>query len=227
MLLATIVQPDLRNTFSLSLPHILDGEVWRLVTNLFTHDSAMHFLGNMLGFGFFAHLAVGFMGWKHFVVMLLLAAALGDTIHLLCIPEPAIGFSGLTLACIVSGACINPSGKAVFIFVIIPMWLLAAILVFIDIAGVIEGSNGVANLVHLSGAAIGFLYAKKFTNILAFLKRCERNRAHNKREKILEEYQSADELLEKVSNEGLHSLTDKERTFLKKHSENERKRQEP
>jgi membrane associated rhomboid family serine protease len=126
----------------------------------------------------------------------------------------------------------------------IPLWVLTLIFVAIDFAFV-ASSNGAVSLAHLSGALMGFIFIKQlqkgndwgewmtsllywFDNLFSPEKKVNDNK---QKERIY--YQSSgkpftkkpnitqqrvDELLDKINQKGYHFLTDEEKAFLEKAS---------
>lgn len=115
------------------------------------------------------------------------------------------------------------------LFIVIPLklWVLAAILVAKDAFFFLSelqggGTTGVAHSIHLAGAAYGFLAVRRrwlWSDPLAAL---ERKRAVANMERELSDEARMDQLMAKISREGIGSLTRGERAFMKRQSERKR-----
>ena len=98
------------------------------------------------------------------------------------------------------------------------MKVIAIGLVIFDVYGVIEGPNGTAHWIHLGGAAFGFFGTKLGWVQWDPLARFQARRAIRNEEKKRGDEEVVDRLLEKISREGLGSLSEKEKTALKRAS---------
>lgn len=129
----------------------------------------------------------------------------------------------------------------------IPLWVLTVIFIIIDYAGVATGSGGYA-LGHLGGGLAGFLFIhqlrrghdwgkwmEKFMHWVDNLFNPEKKLANQGvkqklyykatkkpfvRKAVITQ-QRVDDLLDKINRDGYHFLTDEEKDFLKKASEQE------
>ncbi|MBE3554473.1 MAG: rhomboid family intramembrane serine protease [Thermicanus sp.] len=79
----------------LSPPHVLKGEVWRLITYVFLHTGFFHLLFNLFFFYLFAPPLERFYGKVSFVFLLLVTALTGSLAILLFSPYPSVGASGI------------------------------------------------------------------------------------------------------------------------------------
>jgi len=214
---------------SANRPDVLDGEVWRLLSAGFTHEDPWHLVFNMLMLGFFGHVVEQRLGHRGMTALVLAAVVLGNALFvaLFANPHGVIGFSGAGYAIIVAFATIAPHARVIFIIFPMPAWLLVSILVGIGVLSSLSGrSGGVAHEVHLVGAALGFV-SIYWQARLARIRRRMFGWLATRRQAVREYREQADQgeldrLLEKVSSEGLHSLTPAERRFLDRYSKNQR-----
>ncbi|MEJ7610310.1 MAG: rhomboid family intramembrane serine protease [Ferruginibacter sp.] len=129
----------------------------------------------------------------------------------------------------------------------IPIWVLMTIYILIDFAGV-AGYGAAQSLAHLGGALAGFLFVvflrrgkdgsiwmNSFYRWVINLFEPKKTLRNPAKDKIFYRtgdrkpftittdvtQQKVDELLDKISQKGFHFLTDEEKAFLKKASENE------
>jgi hypothetical protein len=157
----------------------------------------------------------------------------------------ALGASGAVMAVMVLCACHYPHRTLLLMFVLpVPYWLFVLILVGLDLLRFTGPSTGVAVAAHLAGAGFGFCYFKFEWRLLAawarfrsLLSRSEKPRLRVYRdeqpvhvampnvEPIDEQLEAkADAVLEKVSREGMGSLTPEERDILRRASEEYKRR---
>ena len=80
------------------------------------------------------------------------------------------------------------------------------------------GGGGTAYLVHLVGAAYGYLAVKKGWIWIDPIQRVQVKRAIADEEKRQSEAQQMDQLLEKIHKDGINSLSKREKDFLKRTS---------
>ncbi len=157
------------DALSLNVPRVLDGEVWRLLTFAFLHDtgSIMHILMNMLMLFWFGRQVEERLGGKEYLWVYLLSAVLSGVAFvgasLLDLHKgSAIGASGAVTAVLVLAACYNPR-QVIYLFLIlpVPIWGFIIFSVAIDFFGLVrESKNGIATSAHLGGAAFAFCYYK-------------------------------------------------------------------
>lgn len=159
----------------LSLPDVLSGQVWRLVTYGFCHavhgDSAiLHIVFNMLGLWWFGVAIEEMYGSREFLKFYLTALVVSGVSHCalqLMLPAgpPAVGASGAVLAVMMVYATYYPRQRMLLMFIIpIEIRWLMAIVVVLDLYPVLQalqGSappDGIAHAAHVGGLLYGFLY---------------------------------------------------------------------
>lgn len=214
---------------------VWSGEVWRLLTGAFAHNDPMHWFFNMLVSAFFAGHVERTWGTRFFVISSLVVAVLANLTFLVLTPlifptTPAVlGFSGVVSMWIVARAVIDPHSIMIFIIIRMPIWVFAVVVVGLDLLRLLfyasrGGGQSTAFIVHLAGALLGFLIARYFRQITGIGKAMEARKVRREVEREEATEVRADELLDKVKQEGLASLTDKERQFLVKYSEEQRQK---
>jgi membrane associated rhomboid family serine protease len=129
----------------------------------------------------------------------------------------------------------------------IPIWVLMAIYILIDFAGVAQ-AGAAYSLSHLGGALAGFLFVvflrrgkdgavwmNKFYNYVTHLFDPKEKKTTDKKDDIFYNtgnrtpftktsnvtQKRVDEILDKINQKGYHFLTDEEKAFLKKAAEDE------
>ncbi len=205
--------------------------VWQLVTYGFMHDTGglSHLLFNMLGLFFFGSMVEREVGSMRMGIAYFGAMLAGGFAHLIAgwIGNGAIsalGASGAVLGILVAAAVLQPNAKVIFIIFPMTLKVLVTIVVAMDAFALLTafrdgGGDGVAHWVHLGGAAFGFLWARMGFIHVDWLERHRQKQRQATQQQELNANLHMDELLVKIQKQGISSLSDKERAFLKKMSE--------
>jgi membrane associated rhomboid family serine protease len=228
------VDEVVRQLFSLNPQGWIDWfpllPLWQVVTYGFLHDisSPFHLLYNLLALYFFGTMLEGIVGGRRFLLSYLAAIAVGGVLQLtsslifaLQTGNPAwrtLGASGGVLFIIVACATMRPNTRVIFILFPLKLRTLALILVGIDVFGLLSMNPGTAYLVHLSGAAFGFLAIKLrwiwSDPIQALADRREVKQHAN----AAADAARLDDLLKRIHKDGIHSLSKRDKDFLKRQS---------
>lgn len=197
--------------------------VWQIGTYGFLHGmgSLGHLLGNLLGLYFFGTMLEEMIGTRRFAFLYGAAIVLGAVVTLLwsalASPVAVIGASGGVLAVVVATAVLRPNQMVIVLFIPLTLKWVAAIFVGMDAFMFLSGSpDGVAHQVHLAGAAYGFLAARQgwlWRDPLAGLER-RREEAAERRE--VADAERLDQLLKRIHDEGMNSLSRRDREFLRR-----------
>ncbi|MFI4861620.1 MAG: rhomboid family intramembrane serine protease [Phycisphaerales bacterium JB063] len=216
------------------------GQVWRLFTYQFLHLDFFHLLFNMIGLYFFGPLLERWWGTRRFIVFYLLCGACGALLMLVLVyagviakGAALIGASGSLYGILIGAAVLYPKMRVMLLIPPIPMSLRTMALVFLGISffSALAGSNDGGNAAHLGGAALGFLLVKK-PGLLNFADRLNPqaiqagyNKGRFERKMKNEQASQAeiDRILAKVSEQGLHTLTRREKKALKQDTDRLRK----
>jgi membrane associated rhomboid family serine protease len=230
---------------------VRNGEIWRLLSYAFLHDTRtwQHIVFNMLFLWWFGSDVEAVYGTKEFLTFYLISALLGGIGYTVwSIAEhsnvPCLGASGAVTAVMVVCACHFPRKVILLFFVLpIPIWIFVVFQVGRDaLAFLSHEENGTAVVVHLAGAAFGFLYYKtqwRLTNLLPSIRswRAQRQRPRLRVLRPEDDLPEAvavgapplppdeqleakvDAVLAKVARSGQGSLTDTERQILLRASE--------
>ncbi len=202
--------------------------LWQLVTYMFlhSHSDLWHLIFNMLALWMFGGDVERTMGSRRFLSMYLGAGLFAGICSCLFVPHsPILGASGAIFAVEVAFAMFFPN--ATVIFFIFPLKAKHLVMIFVAITVfncIMPGSGNVAHFAHLGGLLYGFLFVRyepRFINLIGAWQLRQQEREVKKNEDI---HKKVDELLEKVSREGLHKLTRRERGFLNDASKEFRKR---
>ncbi len=222
--------------------------VLRIVSYQFTHAfyDAWHFLFNMLFLYVFGTMAEARLGYRGTMKVYFIAGFAGAILHLVLAAildgwqTTLVGASGACYGLMVYAATHRPKQQIIFLIVTIPIWILAAVLVFLGFYStyvelVSDMRDSTSHAAHLGGAIAGFVICKQGWFIdyggysegpgfVARLKARMRERQESARaQKSQAEEELLDQILEKVKEHGIGSLTPQERKFLEKKSEQTRR----
>lgn len=199
--------------------------VWQLGTYGFLHDpdSPLHLLFNLMGLFFFGTMVESLLGKRRFLLVYLLGIVVPGILQLAFSLATGsqtlvVGASGAILMLLVTVATLFPSRQILLMFIPMPMWLAAVIFVGLDLFGLVRGGGGTAYLVHLGGAALGFVLAKSGALWFDPFAAWETRKAVKEVESAQNDEQRLDDLLARIHREGIGSLTARERDFLKRMS---------
>ena len=224
---------------------IAGGQVWRLITSAFCHSTAqfLHIVFNMLLLVLFGRELERLYGSREFLTFYLIAAFV-SALAFLGLNQltgrlnPAIGASGAVMAVVVLFACIYPK-REILIWFVLPLqirWLVLIIVIsdLLPALAALSGKNfetGIAHAAHLGGVAFGFLYWKAKVRLSSAFGKGGGGSAGQKKPKPKrpdlsiagrskpEIDSQVDALLQKISDKGFQSLTEKEKKFLEQASD--------
>jgi membrane associated rhomboid family serine protease len=206
------------------------GMVWQLFSYMFLHVGLWHLLINMLMLWFFGSSLEKIWGTKQFVSYYFftgVGAGLCSIIVSFNSSVPVVGASGAVFGILVAYAMLFPEQGVLFFF-IFPMKMKHAVLILagINILGALSSPySGVAYMAHLGGGLCGYLYFKqewirfRLFHLVARSQQGKTQRKGNKKnvEKKTEN-ERIDSILDKISQYGIDSLTDREKTILNEKS---------
>ncbi len=228
------VQSPIHNWLEMSTPHVLRGQIWRLITSEYLHAGGMHLFVNMLGLYFLGPAIERTWGPKRFFIFYTVSGFLGNIFYLGLnvvnwLPNhPAVGASGCILGLLGAAAVLFPQAK-VLVYFLFPVNIRTAALVF----GVWyaynlyhRGSNAGGDACHLVGLVFGYWWVRHgqqrwgmmppIARAIPF-KRTAKGRQVGFKERVVQRRQDAeliDRILTKVSISGLTSLSDNEKRAL-------------
>lgn len=218
--------PGITNEFGFVPAYILQRP-WTLITYQFLHSGFGHIFANMLGLFFFGPRVESFLGSNRFITMYLIAGVTGALLSIFFTPYAnIIGASGAVFGVELAFAKFWPREK-IFIWGVLPVearWLIAIAIVY-SLFGV--GGGGIAHFAHLGGILGAYIYLKIVESRapskqwekkvkgpppsaipLGDWKRVDLNKVHEaNRDEV-------NRILDKISAQGIGSLTSQERTFL-------------
>ena len=225
--------------------------VWTWLTYGFVHaaiDSSTgikHILFNMLTLFFLGRSVEQRLGRSEFLKFYLIAIVVGFlgffAVNLLGGNPPAslVGASGAVSAVVVLFIFYFPNQKIYLWGVLgMPAWAIGVMMLVVNLFYALDSSSGVAWEAHAAGALFGFLYFKQRWNFSGLnipdgmsnrIRGTGGLKIHNPEsgggpsEKLK---QQADEILEKINQQGEASLTSRERKTLQRYSEQIRKQRQ-
>ena len=232
-----LINPSALREFAL-VPYQLfgEGKIWQLVTYMFLHDPSNmgHLFFNMLMlwmFGTAIEHAWGSRGFLFYYVLCGVGGGLAQWAVSIHSPGSVVGASGAIAGLIVAYALMYPE-RQLLLFLVIPVkvkyfvWLPVVLAVFSWLGA---GGDNVAHFAHLGGMGFGWLYLKQDWRLSAGQRKLrgiwarEKMRKNTQRETRQQEAQqqeraTVDEILDKISTQGIDSLTETERKILREAS---------
>ena len=219
---------------------VLGGQIWRFISFQFLHANLPHIAMNMLGLFFFGPLIERYLGSRRYLAFSLLCGVAGPisymllwATHLLVThpSTPLIGASAGVFGVLMAAAIVAPH-TTVYIYGILPVklrhvaWLLIGVAVYtVVFFGKKGGFNAGGEAAHLGGAAVGYLLVRRpdllnWANRLlggsasragtTFAPKPKKTRARRGKPPQSE----VDRILQKISDEGLASLSEEEKQTL-------------
>ncbi len=211
-------------------------QIWRLITYMFLHADIFHILMNMYALYMFGPSLERVLGKYQFLTLYFLSGILGGLgWSLLAKGGYCIGASGAVFGLLGSYALLFPDDRLQLLFppVVLKAWQLILGYGVIELVQVLGQSGGrVANSAHLFGGIAGAIYTLvlirkyepwRFRRIFKWLDSAKKANSQNQAEKqakkeaeeLKAQRQKIDEILGKVSREGIGSLTASERETLR------------
>ncbi len=200
--------------------------IWQLVTYLFLHGGFFHIFFNMLMLWIFGVEVEKEWGTIEFLRYYFISGIGAGIFHLIFQSSAVIGASGAVYGVLIAFVLLNPN-RLLFVFPF-PIFLKAKywafIFVGISLIFGITGGDRIAHFAHLGGMAVGFLYYKIKTgwrlNYYFYQKKAEREAKKRVKEEIRRQKLrlEVDAILDKISEQGYDSLTEREIRTLKQAS---------
>ena len=223
--------------FALSGGGLRSGMVWQLGTYMFLHSTnILHIVFNLLALWMFGRGVEEQIGTRSFLQLYFTGGLVGALCWLAFNWHgyvPLLGASAAVYAVCIAFATLVPERPiTLLLFFVLPVtmkakwwaWIAVALVAY---ASVVEKGGGIAHLAHLGGVVVGYVFIKwlgwgepsRWVEALRLMTRPvarmleERRRVRNlpPQEFISEQ---VDPILDKISREGIHSLTRREREIL-------------
>jgi membrane associated rhomboid family serine protease len=229
------------DTFGL-VPRAVLGQfrLWQLVTYLFLHGNFWHILMNMFAlwmFGVPLERDWGYDAFMKFYFIVGFAAGVATWLLMLGSSTPTIGASGAIMGVLVAFALLYPDTPILLAFIIpVPARIFVLIYAVMEFLSARRfASDGIGHVTHLSGMAAAFFYLKADWRLGAVVERFRRKlRARSRGLRVVEparkppaprrlgpkpgDDSEVDAILDKISREGIDSLTATELKKLRERS---------
>ncbi len=209
-------------------------QLWRLITYQFLHGSPWHLFVNMLALFFFGPMLERSWGGRKFLVFYLLCGMTGGIVYPLLVlagwldAAYLVGASGSILGMLAAGAILFPN-LTVYVWGIFPLRLVTLAIIFAGISIITllrpdRFANAGGEAAHLAGMVTGAVYVLS-QSWRARLRLKIRSGGWEKKMAAQRKLQGeVDRILQKVHDNGIHSLTAQEKRTLKKATETEQRR---
>lgn len=216
--------------FGVSSENLSRGYLWEIVTYQFVHAGATHLLLNLLGLFLVGRILAPSLGGKRLAAVCIGCGAVGALGVFLPGIEGryVVGISGGVNGVWIVAWCLFPNLELNLFFFVARLKFVAGAFLALDILTALGGgvapagsATCVAWQAHLMGALGGFIYAFGWPRLVQpRLMRMQENTRRRKDvariEKEVSDERELDRILAKINQEGMPSLTDGERRFLKR-----------
>lgn len=218
------------------VPSLFIVRPWTIVTYMFLHGGLMHLLFNMIALFFFGPRVEERLGSKPFLIMYFLSGITGAVVSMFLAPGAAlVGASAGVFGVMLAFAYYWPDVE-ILIWGIIPV--RARVLVIITTVaalwfGLSGARSGIAHFAHLGGYAGAYLYLKWLERsrgsfrkraeggLVGAVKKSPLRRATPGERPVIDmksvhevNREEVNRILDKISDQGVDSLTAQERLFL-------------
>jgi rhomboid family protein len=233
MYVLSLVGPDLVSALMFVPAYVL-MRPWTLVTYMFLHGGIWHLFFNMIGLFFFGPRLEVELGGRDFLLLYFISGLAGALFSFITPYVAIIGASGAVFGVLIGFAYYWPRDQ-IYIWGIIPVqarWLVAGMTLLSLWGGFGGGGDGIAHFAHLGGFAGGYLFLKwrdltsrgaRFQRSMTVpaARSADIQRWKNIPREGLHEINRAelDRILEKLNVSGVASLTESERAFLDRFSQ--------
>ena len=230
--------------FSLSRAGLRDLRIWQPFTYMFLHADVIHLLFNMLVLGIFGREVELALGSKRYLMLYIGAGVLAGLAWTAISAGPLAecsGSSGAVFAVIGAFAGIAPHRQiTLLVFFVLPVTMTARMMALslgvVTLLMLLYGDPRVAHIAHLVGGVIGYFVARRWGAPLAWTHGQRRPppfpnpirnwMAHRRRKQLHlappwegpVSSEDLDRLLDKINEDGIASLTRRERETLEKAS---------
>jgi membrane associated rhomboid family serine protease len=211
-------------------------QLWRFVTYQFLHSTSGfgHIFWNMLWLYFFGTMLEPVWGSRKFLIFYLVCGAAGGLLYppLALVgwldKGPLVGASGAILGVLVAVAVLFPTSRILF-FGIFPIRVRIVAIVFLVFAILTllrpyQVGNAGGQAAHLGGMVAGavYVFSQSWRDRFSLKMRSDAWQRKMTAQRNLQV--EVDRILEKVHNQGIHSLTSREKKILKQATKAEQMR---
>lgn len=213
--------------------------LWQPVTYMFLHVTFFHILFNMFVLWMFGSELESLWGRREFLRYYLITGVGAGLTYMLIMPlietgtryNVLMGASGAIYGLLAAFALLFPDRRIMLYFLVpIPVRIFVIGLIVIETMSMWRADN-IGHLAHLGGMGVGYLYLRGGRRRLDDFLRSRRRRKASSRFRVVDDEpprrpgngssavpDDVDRILEKISREGLDSLTPDEREILRRAS---------
>ncbi|WP_372366851.1 rhomboid family intramembrane serine protease [Candidatus Uabimicrobium sp. HlEnr_7] len=206
--------------------------IWQFFTHGFMHSvgSYWHIFFNMLSLYFFGHIVERHYGTRKFYICYITCMVIAAIVHSIdayiykSSGIPALGASGAVMGILAISACLLPD-TIVYLMFAIPLRLRTLIWLLVSFElynAIMHPNSSVSAAAHLGGIGAGYLFFRYGQRVMSWMDNLEMQMERQDKKQQQKKYKNVrskvDELLDKISDGGIHSLSEKEKDFLKKAS---------
>ena len=231
--LQQFMNPFLMNYFAAAgQPPIIAVQIWRLITFQFLHGGFNHLFGNMIGLFFFGTVLERTWGSSRFIKFYLTCGLVGGAMYVIASAlglwgwvGPLIGASGGVFGILTACAILFPHMQ-VLVMLMFPMSIrvLAIIFAGYSILTVLsQGENAGGELCHLGGIITAIIWVMGQPQINKFKNELNYKVSQKRQQEVQNLEYEVDRILAKVHQQGIQSLTKREKEILKKATEMQKK----
>lgn len=204
----------------LSFAGVRSGAVWQLLTYMFLHGSFFHLFLNMLALFFLASEVAKHTGYRHFLALYFISGFLGGLAWVLTnryAHSVCVGASGGVVGVVAAFTTLYPQRRLAFIlfpFVTFPAWMAGLFIVGLELLLMLfKPHSPLAHAAHLAGGLGGFIYTL-FVFRPDLVRRWRAGFGRPLQRRASFSPGELDRILDKISREGMGSLTRREREFI-------------
>lgn len=219
-------------------------QFWRFITYQFVHGGLLHIVFNMMVLFFFGPRMEQWWGSRRFIAFYLLCGTSGAVLYTLLSFVPGllnttaqamlIGASGSVYGLLIASAVLYPHQRVMLLFPPIPMSMrtMAIMMLAIVFLSLMVGSaNAGGEAAHLGGAVLGFILIRRpqWLDVFdrmgspAIGQRWAQRSADRQTRRRQARDQEVDRILRKVHEQGLASLTRREKQTLQHATDSQRR----
>jgi membrane associated rhomboid family serine protease len=218
------------NFFALSVEGLKRGFVWQLLTYQFMHAGLLHLLLNGWAIYIFGRAIEEALGWKRILILFLTSGVIGGIFQALAAllwPKafggPVVGASAGAFGLVAAFAVLFPERELALLF--LPVTFRAKTLLIVSavlaVLGLVFPADNIANAAHLGGMLTGVVFIRRFVQgrRLPWQPPLHRTRSRESEGDLsADEFlqKEVDPILDKISAQGIQSLTAREREILEK-----------
>ncbi len=235
------IAPEIWGNFNVE-QGIYGLQLWRVVTYQFLHANLMHIIFNMIGLYFFGPMMEQWWGSRRFIAFYLLCGVSGAILMtvlgfvpgllLVSTQTPLVGASGAIFGILIGAARVAPNQRVMLLFPPIPMQLRTMAWFFLGMSalGLLAGNNAGGEAAHLGGALLGFLLVSNprvlnwadrgsMPTLRSLSDKRKKYSQHKQKQSEAATQAEVDRILDKVRDQGLHSLSAKEKKILQQETD--------